>query len=71
MKVKIKTVEQVINPRMDDLKLAPELHEAIHYTFEGLDQKNHYNSKFEKGTMFFSNENWRSIARDIANAINN
>ena len=70
MKVTIKTVEQVINPKIQNLKLNPDIHEAIYSTFQLLDQENDYNSKFGKSTIFFSNANWRDIAKDISDAIN-
>ena len=70
MKVTIKTVEQVINPKFQNLKANPDIHEAIYSTFQILDQKIDYNSKFGKSTLFFSNANWREIAKDIANSIN-
>ena len=70
MKVTIKTVEQVINPKMGNLKLSSELHNQINSKFQLLDQKNNYNSKFGKSTIFFSNANWREIAKDISDAIN-
>ena len=70
MKLTIKTVDQVINPKNQNLKLNPDQHEAINSTFQLLDQENDYNSKFGKSTKFFSNANWRQISKDIVNAIN-
>jgi len=70
MKVTIKTVEQAINPKKQNLKANPDIHEAIYSTFQLLDQENDYNSKFGKSTIFFSNSNYRVIAKDIANSIN-
>jgi hypothetical protein len=70
MKVTIKTVEQIIHPKIQNLKANPDIYEAIYSTFQLLDQENDYNSKFGKSTIFFSNANWRDIAKDISDAIN-
>jgi len=70
MKITIKKVEQVINPKIQNLKTDPEIYEAIYSTFQILDQKIDYNSKFGKSTLFFSDANWREISKDIANTIN-
>ena len=70
IKITIKTVEQVINPRSENPILEVNLINSIKNTTEVLMQSNNYSYKFKKSEHHYSNANWREIARDIAVKIN-